>query len=278
MKIKNTGYCALTGEFGVFSKSHIIPKAFVRRVTDLKFVIEDDRGFLRRDLDACRDDHLMTAKGEKITADYDDAAIRLFRKHRLTYATRRNKDTLEIEDTGLVPYTIIDLQTKDINYIKLFALSLLWRAAASKREEFANVTLEADEQEELRLAVASYDAKDPSFFPCLFMVFDHATELVKINPYMVQPQTDEFYRFFLDGVVCYISKKSRLPDGSNFGLWKVGASSDLHILVLPSEGSFQDRVGREGVLRLFEKFGDPWENSRGADEIRRRVQNDQTSD
>lgn len=278
MKIKNTGYCALTGEFGVFSKSHIIPKAFIRRVTDLKFVIEDDRGFLRRELDACRDDHLMTAKGEKITADYDDAAIRLFRKYRLTYATRRNKDTLEIEDTGLVPYTIIDLQTKDISYIKLFALSLLWRAAASTREEFANVTLETDEREELRLAVANYDAKDPSFFPCIFTVFDHATELVKVNPYVVQLLTDEFYRFFLDGVVCYVSKKSRPSEGSNFGLWNVGASSELHVLVLPSEGSFQDRVGREGALRIFSKFGNPWEKSRGADEIRRLAQVDQASE
>ncbi|MDQ0421102.1 hypothetical protein J2045_002129 [Peteryoungia aggregata LMG 23059] len=256
MKIRNSGRCALTGDSGPYSKSHVIPKVFARRVTQQSFISEDARGFLRRDFDAFRDDNLLTARGEKITEAYDNEIARTLRQHSLTYTSRRNKRELEINALTYPVYSFASLSVDKIHLIKLFTLSLLWRAAASSMSEFSDVQLNEAEQEELRSAVETGDPKSPEFFPAVFSVFDSKSELPKIYPYRVTILEDNFYRFFLDGVVCYVSC-SKSTKG-NYGNWKVGADKKLHLLVIPSEESFHDRISRDGSNELFEKFGDPW--------------------
>jgi len=54
----------------------------------------------------------------------------------------------------------------DYRHMKLFQMSILWRASASTRDEFHGVAL-GPRQETLRVMVAADDAGAPSDFPCV---------------------------------------------------------------------------------------------------------------
>ena len=169
-KIK-TGYCHLTGDIGPFSKSHIIPDAFIRRATDAPFKEWDGTGRPKRLQMGWYDTAILGARGEAVLAKYDDAAAKCFIKNGFTYRTRRDPLDAAILTDRFVPGQIYEISNVDAGVLHLFALSLLWRASVSTIPAFSRVNVRPTRLEEIRLRLLAGDPGSPDEFPAYFSVF-----------------------------------------------------------------------------------------------------------
>ena len=87
MAKKLFGTCALTGEYGPFVKSHLIPRALTRLSrTGEKFIQSGIGERMVRVSDSWYDLKLVVRRGEDILADIDDAGIKELRENHLIWS------------------------------------------------------------------------------------------------------------------------------------------------------------------------------------------------
>lgn len=164
-KTKKSGVCQLTGDFGPFQRSHILPKA-VTKLSDngerYRETSLNTRPVWRSN--SWYDYNLVTAKGEKILSEIDDLAISELRKHKLIWSgfgpKWKNSPTSYRLDEPV--RTVSGLNTK---LVRLFFISLLWRAAASQREEMSDIYLPQQELDVLKLMIVRKESGEPGFLP-----------------------------------------------------------------------------------------------------------------
>jgi len=197
------GLCQLTKTEGPLARSHIVPDAFMRRLTEAPFREWDGAGHSPKRYTGWYDQRLLSPEAEALVARYDSVAAEALLRGRWTYRRRRDSQDPSFLSDTFVPHRIYEIGGVDTDAMKLFGLSLLWRAAASGLEAFRDVRLRAEFLEHLRIRVLKGVAGKPSDIPMYFALFDSSEELTKIAPTKISGHP--FYRFFLDGVVCYVA-------------------------------------------------------------------------
>jgi hypothetical protein len=163
------GKCRLTNSVGRFARSHIIPKALTDLDSKGERRVEVGIGLgIKKRFDSWFDLELCTHEGEKILSEIDTAAIQMLREHQLIWSSWDGeilpRIDFEIGDAKTVP-NFRRIRFRDPRTLQLFFLSLLWRAAASKRSEFMHVILSDDEIEDLRKRVCSKSPGLTSDYP-----------------------------------------------------------------------------------------------------------------
>lgn len=214
------GYCKLTGKQGTFVSSHLLPKAVTRpSAPGIPFI---ESGVGRRPVrrwDSWYDKSLVTRAGEDILAKYDDAGIAELRRHGLLWSNRPFDvvpDVLMIdEEHGWGTREVNDVDGKTL---RLFFLSLLWRAAASSRPEAAEIVLPPDELEQLRRMVVDGNVDPATFYPLWLTQLlevgenhNHApyTETMRVPAHGDVPQEDvPLFRFYFDGLIANFIRPS----------------------------------------------------------------------
>ncbi|RYG98907.1 MAG: hypothetical protein EON58_05635, partial [Alphaproteobacteria bacterium] len=93
--------------------------------------------------------------------------------------------------------------------IKLFGLSLLWRAAASTRPEFAAVRLPQEVLEELKQHILGERVPKHWEFPMITSAFNNDYEFADFPPVPVTMTQARFIRWWLDGVIIYVATRRR---------------------------------------------------------------------
>jgi hypothetical protein len=166
MAKKFFGACALTGEYGQFVKSHLIPRALTRLSrTGEKFIQSGIGEHMVRVSDSWYDLKLVVRRGEDILADIDDVGIRELRENHLIWSGWRGheslRDLLGIESDS--PFR--ELRLQNTRNVRLFFLSLLWRAGASRLSDFRHVVLTPEETEDLRQRVFNRDPGGQEDYP-----------------------------------------------------------------------------------------------------------------
>ncbi len=149
------GRCKLTGKTGKFVKAHIIPAALTRPSRSGAPLIQwgDDARPIRR-RSSWYDHRLVTADGEAILAAYDGWAIKQMRLHKLVWSGWGEEETLTAKSFDEIPGTPWGLRSiagVDTRKLRLFFLSLLWRAAESELPEFSQIYLGSGELHMLRV-------------------------------------------------------------------------------------------------------------------------------
>lgn len=210
-----TGICALTRNEGVYVDSHLIPRALTRLSgTGAKFV-ETGIGYkTKMRANSWYDAKLVTRAGEDILSDIDAKGIEMLREHRLVWSSWGNERRLEgCELLGSdVFYRTIAIENADV--LRLFFLSLLWRAAASTRPEFVDVELSEDDLEDVRVRVLGKDPGPVQDYPVqLFQLITRGhphnrTPLLERKSIVtldrsVGPEV-RYARFYFDGLVSHI--------------------------------------------------------------------------
>jgi hypothetical protein len=160
------GVCALTLEGGVFVRSHILPKALTGIGEGGKKATEHGLGHLRpkRRPPGWYDEALVTKKGEDILARVDNNGIRELRDCGLIWSSENsNSIAREVLDdsagTGLAR-----IYSKHPERLRLFFLSLLWRASASRVSSMEHHQLPEDNEERLRELTATENIGAPNEF------------------------------------------------------------------------------------------------------------------
>lgn len=250
------GSCKLLNVRRPRVKSHIIPQAFTRRVFP-KFPFMEMDGEIRpkRQWSSWYDGELVCDEAEKLFAKWDSYAAKVLADNGLTF--RSGKQRI------LDPHKFIEIDGTHVEQIRLFGLSLLWRAAATKLEAFRDVELIPSNLEILRRMLVNEDAGACTDFPMLLIAHSDGIECAPIGPMSVSNlQGVPFFRFFLDGVVAYIGKEPASKSASRFGKWLVGSDPALLLYTMPYEGSWQDRATHAAALDTMSGWGDPWRNIR----------------
>jgi hypothetical protein len=186
------GVCKLTGNSGQFVESHLIPKALTRPSIPGGYFISGGRGKPpKKSWSSWYDGQLVIRKGENILADYDNWAIRELRRLELVgWGTKRSLPVEMWFGSRPEGFGLRQVECADPDKLRLFFLSLLWRAAATTRAEFGEVSLPPDEMELLRTMVRDRNPRPPVCFrPYLSKLYRAATRTISVPLRKTTPQS-----------------------------------------------------------------------------------------
>ncbi|MEQ1952602.1 hypothetical protein [Mesorhizobium sp. CN2-181] len=249
---KPYGVCKLTGQNGALVRSHLIPKAFTRFKDSHAPRIESGIGLRPiRVHDSWYDRNLVTRSGEDILERYDDFAVREFRRLKLVWSGWEGEEPSELD--GLEPsfdlpqpfgsWCFRKVTSINPERIRLFALSLLWRAAASEMRAVVNVSLEADRLECLRQMVIRGNPEPMSMFPVTLIQFvtkgalhnQSPTKETKIFPAIDGEEDTEstFFRFYFDGLLIHVHEDMPSARKVSLGDMELARRKNLLFLLDP---------------------------------------------
>ncbi|AWH30625.1 hypothetical protein C1931_17725 [Stenotrophomonas sp. YAU14A_MKIMI4_1] len=255
------GYCKLTGKPGRFVKSHIIPQALTK-------ISEQGGPFFQygegtRPTQRCSswyDQGLVIREGEDILSEIDTRAIEALREHRLVWSSWGEATTLgSLHDVIQDPFGFRQVHM-DTKMLRIFFLSLLWRAAESQLSEFKEIALPAADAEVIRKALVDGLEPPMSFYPIqltqlstLGPVHNHAPRRdVKYLPCTDDVERPiDMYRFYFDGLIAHIM----LPTLDSVEIGDLGA------LVLGGESSvvsstvtFEKSAQRRDIAAILREY------------------------
>lgn len=246
------GTCNLTRKTGKYVRSHLIPKALTKpEEPGLPFLQAGYGQFIKRH-SSWYDSNLVTAEGEAILSALDGYAIDTLRKSRLVWSGWGPMQALGATQ-ALIPGTAMGFRTVIVNdpgRLRLFFLSLLWRAAASSLPEFAEVELPADDLEQLRQMLINGSPSPLSFYPTSLTQLSTLGLIHNQTPFRdakfippIGPEAGRhipIIRFYFDGLVSHIHSHA---DDNGYteaiGSLVVGAGEELIVTTVPYEDSLE---------------------------------------
>ncbi|MFO7476908.1 MAG: hypothetical protein R6X03_00895, partial [Methyloceanibacter sp.] len=248
----NVGTCALTGATGKFVRSHLIPRAFCHKNLDKVSRIEwGERGRkpnLRHT--GWYDDHLVTDAGERKLAQYDSFAANQIRRQGLCWRFFPISESAHRRQLG--EFELITIPGANSARLRLFFLSLLWRATTTKHPGFREIRVDPMSRRKLRKIVNGDIEADPADFPIVLVLMTTQGPPQNLTPLRQRiqipqiaeglPRDIKACRFFLDGLIAHIGRKSM--DTKLLRAWApraVGRGDDLIVIGRPYGGSFQER-------------------------------------
>jgi hypothetical protein len=190
--------CQLTGIVGRPVKAHIIPKAFYlirdEYVGKMKLVSSSHESHVKRCPAGVYDEAILVKEGESRFCNWDNYAYGLL--------VTQFHNFQKIKKNG-VPRAY---QFSDYDYkaLKLFFLSVLWRAGVSSRPYFQQVKLGVFEVA-LRQAILNSNPGNAEFHSVVLAVFDDHMEYPKmVDPRPVVISGVNFFRFNIGNIVATI--------------------------------------------------------------------------
>jgi hypothetical protein len=265
---KKIGTCKLTGEVGAFIKAHIIPKA-------LTYPADEGLPFAQTGHDAppikrwssWYDPVIVTRSGEDILADYDAWGVETLRAHKLVWQSWGGQNKLASEDFFETPdsagYGVRIISGIDADRLRLFFLSVLWRASVSEMAEFSEIQLRASQKRKLRQMLVAGNASPASFFP--FSLTQLSTvgpihnlaplrQRKPIVPVKGMKAAIPIFRFYFDGLIAHFHIESCEKEVSELGDLLVGQGEKVIITMVPYEKSWQ----RENLALLIHEAETRW--------------------
>jgi hypothetical protein len=249
------GHCKLTGNKGAFVKSHLIPEALTRpELPGMPFIEAGEGGRPTRRYTSWYDSELVTQVGENILSGYDNWAISELRRHKLIWSSWESIESLSPPDwtpvslDGPTGHGIRTIACTDPDKFRLFFLSVLWRAAATKRPEFHQVAIEKVALERLTAMVRDGNPDPLEFYPVKLVQILSRGPIHNFAPLaedsmmdLGHPQLWRHYvfRFYFDGLIVLMHRPRPPGEMPDFGKLVVGFSSELAVQTIPSGGSRQ---------------------------------------
>lgn len=270
MTKKKFGVCRLTGMSGEYVELHILPKALTRpKEAGIPFTQGGEGRRPIRRWSSWTDTSLVIRKGEDILEALDTWAIAVLRANQLVWSGWGDADALPADQT------ILDAEKRgfrsiggvDQDQMRLFLLSLLWRAAASEIPEMSQVRMPEADLQFLRSLLVTGDPGPISFYPAQMIqlstrgpTHNHTPiattksipSLIDETPEMEIP----IYRFYLDGLIIHFHRHAS-DDGYTASLADlvVGASSKFIVTTIPYDISFQGENLRRMREEAETRFG-----------------------
>ena len=199
--------CKLTLKEGKFVKSHILPKALTKpRISGAHFVqpsmLSVGHKYIKRN-DSWFDKDLTIRYGEDILSDLDSFGIEQLRKNGLVWSSTKRKFFDTLPNLSIVCFE----QPKKM---RLFFLSLLWRAAATKLDEFRAIQIPSQQLEKIRKVLTGEDKDKRSLYPMILV--NLATEGHTHNLAPIESTIDcvqkgygknKIFRFYMNGLIIH---------------------------------------------------------------------------
>lgn len=258
------GVCALTGDNGKLVRSHLLPRALMDFGASGAPIIQiagDSARPIKR-WTSWYDRRLVTRAGEDILGRNDDWGVDFLRRHRIVWSSW-GEDGGPDPDDDLGDFGIRLIDGIDTNRLRMFLLSLLWRAAASGLPEFAAIQVPPNHLEQLRLALTTGVLPDEDFYPATVMQFStrgdnhiwapEALPIPVFDDEGTQVGTLPGFRFYMDGAIILFRATTDVAIGLREGVG-VTERGQLFVQTIPFRQSRQVRAMEanfEGAVRAF---------------------------
>ncbi len=246
MKIKkkkknNIGICKLCGKSKKLIKAHIIPEFMYSELYDNKHnmkLIEDIKSLksYNKQTGIFDKDILCEKYDNQVIGQYENYAKKVL--YGGVFYNQTLPEIIEEKNQHEVKWRLI----KNINYkkIKLFLLTLIWKASVSKRDFFKEVILK-NHEEIIRIMINDGNPGEPEDYPCAIFSyrFDNPDLIqIIIDPKFTKVENNIYYRFLIAGVfyLFYIEYK-KLDKVVNLSM--INRSNELRILKTPKKSTKQ---------------------------------------
>jgi hypothetical protein len=192
--------CRCCGKEKKLIKAHIIPAAFFRRLDDgsgpLRLLTTEEHP--KRSPVGVYDCNILCEECESQFGDWDNYGQELL--------GREPKNALPI----MVGDQLAGYEVREYKYdfLKLFFISVLWRASVSEHPFYTRVKLGPYEA----LAKELIEQRNPGLendFSVTLAKFDHPLGKSMLNPHPEQWEGVDYQRFYLGGYVAYIKTDER---------------------------------------------------------------------
>lgn len=181
--------CKLCGNQAKLINAHIIPKSLYGELRDEKGnvskLVANSKGVHpKRSPIGIYDSSIVCASCEALFSPWDDYANEFFSR----------TDPTPIEHNGkVIGYEYAEY---DYSKLKLFFMSMLWRAHASTQPFFNRVKLGTFENN-LKRHIKANDPGSPAEYSVVLAKFDHELGSVIADPYLGKIEGINCYRFYL---------------------------------------------------------------------------------
>lgn len=210
--------CKLTGTVGPGIKAHIIPKSFYsfsKKDHKPAHVIKLNGASSRVSKSHVGefDSQIVTSEGEAYFSELDSYAY--------DFLVKREQDG-KIYHDGQNPLCV-EIASFDYRKLKLFFLSLLWRAGVTTRPLFRKVIL-GPHEEHIRRQILSNDPGDPEVYSVMIGIHrdtpEHGLPIIEAEPLRDDETGIRYYRFSLGHCIACIKvdKQPFSPSWSDFVL------------------------------------------------------------
>jgi hypothetical protein len=248
------GICSLTKRRGKFVNAHLIPKALTKpEIAGFPFVENRFGSRPTRKWSSWYDNKLVTAEGEAVLAALDNWAIPELRKHKLVWSGWGPLQSLphgpDHDPIGNTGFGLRKVSGLDANRLRLFFLSLLWRAAASTQHGFAEIRLPPQELEKLREMLLANDPGAPTLFSIHLIQISTLGPAHNLTPIAqtklippfgdVQEHSRPIFRFYFEGLVAHIHLDDAEYESHKLGPLVLGLDESITIPTVTYEMSFQ---------------------------------------
>lgn len=269
MARKQFGLCRLTGVSGQYVKAHIIPKSLTRPESPEMPFTQSGKGQLPiRRWGSWSDERLVVRKGENVLEALDTWAVPVLRDHQLVWngwrEARRLPVSCSVYDAEGRGYRIVN--GFDTNQLRLFLLSLLWRAAASSLPEMSEIAVPEDDLKFFGSLLLDDDPGPVSFYPAQLiqlstrgLTHNHtpiaSTKIIPFTPPNILRKEIPIFRFYFDGLIVHFHKHSA-DDGytASLGNLVVGNTNEIAVTTVPYEISFQAANLQQSIEEAESKF------------------------
>lgn len=231
--------CRFCGENRKLVEAHVIPRSFhrinPRDRQPSRLVTNVEGRYTQKIRKGVYDASIVCEECERRFAPWDDYADELFLK---------SWDRFEkITDRG---YEIgYSLPAFDYPLLKLFFLSVLWRAAASDHVMFSKIDLGRREAV-LKKAIERSDPGSIDFFGVVLQAFD-STNVGILDPHPERFSGVRFCRFYLSHIIAFVKVDGR-PFTELFSSMALGPGRPLVLLQKNFMTSPERRVMRRLVI------------------------------
>ncbi|WP_265923004.1 hypothetical protein [Cupriavidus nantongensis] len=264
---EKNGVCKLTGVTGKYIKAHIIPAALTRPPKKGNPFVEAGMGRRpKRAWSSWTDHGLVTQCGEDILTELDTWAIPILRSNWLVWSGWDSAHRILDHKNNLSEHFTYDREKGhgirivrgiDTPRLRMFFLSLLWRAAASERPEFEEIQLPDTDLELLRLALVNRTPPPSNFYPAIATQLSTRSHAHNFTPiYRDLAEADATlpkhnFRFYLDGLIVNFYAEEGFAYEQRMGKMPVGTGSDLFVSTVTYEKSFQLENFKQMVSETF---------------------------
>jgi hypothetical protein len=238
--------CRLCQQEKRLIRAHVIPRSFYpiepTNKQPVRLITNAEGRYGRTIPIGVYDDGILCEGCERLFSPWDDYATETFR-HKWGEFQRINCEGVEILRRESYSYT----------KLKMFFLSVLWRAGVSSDDVFSRVDLGPYEAD-LRRSIRAGDAGDPDYFGVVLQAFTDTTDVPFLNPEATRFCGVNFYCIYLSHVVAFIKVDARpLPDMFD----EVALAKDRQLIVFskPFRGSKERAVMRAIALADRERRG-----------------------
>lgn len=196
--------CRGCGEKSSGVKSHIIPESFFRVVRGnehtLKMISNTPGEFTKKAPIGVYDKTILCNECEKVFAKYDDYAAQVLLDGKALEVIKDGESIVAYSMTGI-----------DYKLLKLFFISILWRASVSTMPFYRKVQLGSLENKAKEL-IWNYDSSTPDTFSFVLARFsgDDSLNKVIMDPHPERWFGTLYYRFYLAGFILYIKASSNI--------------------------------------------------------------------